>query len=149
VGDRYVLEEMLKSGSVMGGEPSGHLIFLDHSTTGDGIITALQVVKCMVETGSALGDLKTGWKRYPQVLVNLRVSEKVPLGDLEWLPGLLESARSTMGKDQLLNVRYSGTEPVLRLTVSCESEEIVESVSNELCEKLAEGLGSRYPEDII
>ncbi len=149
VGDRYVLEEMLKSGSVMGGEPSGHLIFLDHSTTGDGIITALQVVKCMVETGSALGDLKTGWKRYPQVLVNLRVSEKVPLGDLEWLPGLLESARSTMGKDQLLNVRYSGTEPVLRLTVSCESEEIVESVSNELCEKLAEGLGSRYPDDII
>ena len=103
----------------------------------------------MVETGSALGDLRTGWKRYPQVLVNLRVSEKVPLGDLEWLPGLLESARSTMGKDQLLNVRYSGTEPVLRLTVSCESEEIVESVSNELCEKLAEGLGSRYPDDII
>ncbi len=149
VGDRYVLEEMLKSGSVLGGEPSGHLIFLDHSTTGDGIITALQVVKCMVESGSAMGDLREGWKRYPQVLVNLRVSEKVPLGDLDWLPGLLETARSTMGKDQLLNVRYSGTEPVLRLTVSCESEEIVESVSNELGAKLAEGLGSRYPEDVI
>ena len=149
VGDRYVLEKMISSGSTLGGEPSGHVIFLDHSTTGDGIVTALQLVNCMVNTGLSLKELREGWKRYPQVMKNIRVKEKVPLAELDWVKPLLDDAESIMGENRILNLRYSGTEPLIRLTVSCESGEIVDSVADSLSRKLVEGLGCRYPEDII
>ncbi len=141
VGDRYVLEEMLRSGARLGGEPSGHLIFLDHSTTGDGIITALQVLRVMVETGKTLADLRKGWKRYPQLMRNLRVESKPSLEDQPWYDQILKEAMEAMGNDHLLSLRYSGTEPLLRVTVSCASEELVKSVSDHICSALAEHLG--------
>ncbi len=148
VGDRYVLEKMKSSGSTLGGEPSGHVIFMDHSTTGDGVITALQLVNCMVNTGLALKDLREGWKRYPQVMKNIRVREKIPLAELDWLEPVITEAESTMGDDRILNLRYSGTEPLLRLTVSCESPDTVDNIAESLCLRLTEGLGSKYPDDV-
>jgi len=141
VGDRYVLEEMLRSGIKLGGEPSGHLIFLDHGTTGDGIITALQVLRVMVETGIPLADLRKGWQRYPQLMVNLRVESKPVLEEQPWYAQVVKEARTAMGEDHLLSLRYSGTEPLLRVTVSCASEDLVKSVSERICAVAAEHLG--------
>jgi phosphoglucosamine mutase len=141
VGDRYVLEEMLRTGAVIGGEPSGHLIFTDHGTTGDGILSALQVLQIMAETGRSLKDLLSGWHRFPQVMKNLRVEEKKPLEQQEWYERLLSEARQRMGEDHLLSLRYSGTEPLLRVTVSCGSEDLTHDVCESICSELVERLG--------
>jgi len=141
VGDRYVMEAMTETGAVIGGEPSGHIIFLDHSTTGDGIISALQILAAMVETGKTLNELRSSWNRYPQVMRNLRVTERVSLEGKDWFEAAMVGARESMGKDHLLSVRYSGTEPLLRITVSCESKEITDSVIEMLSGEIEKRLG--------
>ncbi len=146
VGDRYVLEEMIRAGAVVGGEPSGHIIFLDHTTTGDGIITALQVLKVMVKTGRTLSKLRSGWVRYPQVMKNLKVKSKPPLEDQAWYRQIILEAREAMGEGHLLSLRYSGTEPLLRVTVSCASGRLAEEVSERICDELSGRLGCGNPE---
>ena len=126
VGDRYVIQEMIKHDSNLGGEPSGHVIFLDHNTTGDGLVSALQVLSIMIETGSKLSELASCFKRYPQVLINVRVSSKP---ELESIPKLMEQIRhveedlATFGR---VLVRYSGTENILRVMVEGPKRSIVQ-----------------------
>jgi len=141
VGDRYVQEEMTRTGSVLGAEPSGHVIYSDYAPTGDGIVTALQTVAAMVRNGSSLSALTSGWRRYPQVMINLRVTEKVPLDGHDWFEEMLDDARRELGEDHLLSLRYSGTEPLLRVTVSSESQSTTTKVCEGLCDRLIERFG--------
>ena len=141
VGDRYVLEEMTRTGSVLGAEPSGHVIFSDYAPTGDGIVTALQTIGTMVRKSCTLSGLTEGWTRYPQIMVNLRVKDRVPLDGQGWFEELLDDARSDLGEDHLLSMRYSGTEPLLRVTVSSESKSRTMQVCDSLCESLKKRFG--------
>lgn len=141
VGDRYVQEEMARTGAILGAEPSGHVIFSNYAPTGDGIVTALQTIGVMVNRGRHLSELTAGWRRYPQVMVNLRVHDKVLLEGQAWFEEMLEDARHGLGEDHLLSLRYSGTEPLLRVTVSCESGDQTIKVCENLCEALIERFG--------
>ena len=116
VGDRYVIEEMLRNGYNFGGEQSGHLIFGDHGTTGDGLVAALQVLRAMKAKRKPLSELRQCWKRFPQLVINLRVREKKPLEELDGVLGLVGQADSEL-KPQggRAFLRYSGTEPKIRL----------------------------------
>ncbi|MEO6847363.1 MAG: phosphoglucosamine mutase, partial [Chthoniobacterales bacterium] len=117
VGDRYVIEEMMRADLNVGGEQSGHMIFRDYSTTGDGIVSALQVLRIMIETGKPLSELKKCLKKYPQAQRNLKVREKPPLETLKEVNGLVTEAEKFLdGKGRVL-LRYSGTEPKIRLLI--------------------------------
>jgi len=141
VGDRYVLEEMTRTGSILGAEPSGHVIFSEYAPTGDGIVTALQAVGTMVSNGCSLSSLTGGWEKYPQIMVNLRTGDRVPLDGEGWFDELLDNARNDLGQDHLLSVRYSGTEPLVRVTVSAQSESMTMKVCDNLCDTLIERFG--------
>jgi phosphoglucosamine mutase len=140
VGDRYVFEKMLEEGSAIGAEPSGHVIFMDHSATGDGTVTALRVLNTMVQKGKPLSNLTSGWERYPHVMRNLRVDERIHL-DGDWFEEMISEAKEQLGEDHLLSLRFSGTEPLLRVTVSAASEEVVLNVSDRICDTLFERFG--------
>jgi len=140
VGDRYVFEEMVKKGSAVGAEPSGHVIFMDHAATGDGIVTALRVLQVLVRKGLPLSQMVNSWQRYPQVMRNLVVKDQIPL-DESWLDEMITRARGELGEDHLLSLRYSGTEPLLRVTVSGVSEGTTHSVCDRLCSALKERFG--------
>src|SRR5207302_4922620 len=115
VGDRYVIEEMVKRDLNVGGEQSGHMIFRDYSTTGDGIVCALQILRIMKSTGKPLSELKRCLKKYPQAQRNLRVKEKRPIEQLPDVQQLVaETEKELSGKGRVL-LRYSGTEPKIRL----------------------------------
>jgi len=146
VGDRFVVAKMLENNSVLGGEPSGHIIFRDHSLTGDGLVTALRVLKIMGGSGSPLSSLVKGWSRFPQVMRNLSVSEKIPL-EGEWLEALTREARSELGESHLLSLRYSGTESFLRVTVSAASEMAMVRVCDRICAVLFEKFGWKVREN--
>ncbi len=134
VGDRYVLEEMLASGLNLGGEQSGHVIFLDHSTTGDGLITGLKVLEVMAETGSSLGELAAVMQRLPQVLLNVEVEgpERVMHAAPVWEE--VRRIEGTLNGTGRILLRPSGTEPLVRVMVEHESEE----GAAELAERLAD-----------
>ncbi len=122
VGDRYVVEEMRANGYNFGGEQSGHLVFLDHMTTGDGVLGALQVLAVMLESGKPLSELRRVMTRYPQVLVNFKVKEKRPLGELATVNALIARVEQTLGTDGRVLVRYSGTEHKARVMVEGPDE---------------------------
>jgi phosphoglucosamine mutase len=134
VGDRYLLERMSDEGYNFGGEQSGHFIFLDHNTTGDGLLSALQVLSLMKRTGKPLSELAKAMTAVPQVLLNVKVTKKPKL---ETVPELQRALRES---DQRLNgsgrvlVRYSGTEPLLRVMVEGESDATIRDVANHLVE---------------
>jgi phosphoglucosamine mutase len=117
VGDRYVIEAMMKQDLNVGGEQSGHMIFRDYSTTGDGIVAALQVVRIMVDTGRPLSELKRCLRKYPQAQRNLRVREKRPLEELPAVMRLVEEAEKELAGAGRVLLRYSGTEPKIRLLI--------------------------------
>jgi len=122
VGDRHVLEEMRRRGARIGGEQSGHIIFLSHATTGDGLLTSLVMARILAESGEALSSLAGRWTRLPQLLRNVRVRERVDLETLPAVRAILEEVRSELdGRGRLL-VRYSGTEPLLRIMLEGESD---------------------------
>jgi phosphoglucosamine mutase len=137
VGDRYVLEEMKRGGYVLGGEQSGHLVFLNHSTTGDGILTALRLLTVMVRENKPLAELAAFMGDYPQVLVNLKVKEKQDLGSLPKARQALAEAERRLGARSRLLVRYSGTEAKLRIMAEGEDQRLIEQVAQELAETLA------------
>jgi phosphoglucosamine mutase len=136
VGDRYVVEAMVEGGYNLGGEQSGHVIFLDHTTTGDGIITALQVLAVMLRENKPLADLARVMEDFPQILINLRVKER---RDLQSLPGarqaLQEAEKRLKDRGRLL-VRYSGTEPLLRIMLEGDDSQEIERVAQDLAQTL-------------
>jgi phosphoglucosamine mutase len=141
VGDKYVMEEMLKRGLSLGGEQSGHIIFSDYLFTGDGLCTALNVLRTVTLTGRPLADLASDLTSYPQVLLNVRVREKV---DLESVPAVAQViARVTArvaGQGRLL-VRYSGTEPVLRVMLEGKRQDEIRGWAQEIVDVVKEHLG--------
>ncbi len=142
VGDRYVLEEMLRIGANLGGEQSGHLLFLDHTTTGDGIVSALQLIGVMQETRSSLGELSACLVKFPQVLLNVPVREKPPV---ETIPGLADRARSMEvemnGAGRIL-LRYSGTERLLRVMIEGEEQARIQAMAEELADIVRRSIGA-------
>jgi phosphoglucosamine mutase len=136
VGDRYVLEEMKKGGYVLGGEQSGHLVFLNHSTTGDGILTALMLLAVMLREDKPLAELTGFMVDYPQVLINLKVKEKRDLKSLPQARRALQEAELRLGAQGRLLVRYSGTEAKLRIMAEGEDQGKIEQVAQELAQTL-------------
>jgi phosphoglucosamine mutase len=140
VGDRYVLEAMKARGFVLGGEQSGHVILSDHATTGDGILTALQILDRLATTGRSLRDLAAVMTRLPQVLVNVpEVDKSRADSDVELLEAVAEEERSLAGSGRVL-LRPSGTEPLVRVMVEAESPERAQSVADRLASVVRERL---------
>lgn len=138
VGDRYVLEDMQKLGSIIGGEESGHMIFLDHHTTGDGIITALQLVAAMVKTGKPLSELAKWMDIYPQKLINVDVKSKPDISTVPEIASVIARIEEELGDDGRVLVRYSGTQNMCRVMVEGPSD----SVTGKHCEEIAELISS-------
>lgn len=144
VGDKYVLEELLKSGAVMGGEQSGHIIFPRLSLAGDGMITTLSLLRAMRSHGKTLAELTAGFQRYPQILVNIPVREKIPFGEVPAIQRrALEIEKHLGGRGRLL-LRYSGTEALARVMIEGESESDVRSLAESLAEVIRAELGSPH-----
>jgi phosphoglucosamine mutase len=141
VGDRYVMEKMLSGGFNIGGEQSGHIIFLDHNTTGDGLISALQVLVIMKQSGKPLSDLAACMKSYPQTLVNVRVKERRDLATVPEIAGRIADIEKKLGGAGRILVRYSGTEPKLRVMIEGEDQGGIEKLANELAEIIRDKLG--------
>lgn len=123
VGDRFVLEKMKETNSILGGEDSGHIIFSRHHTTGDGIITALQLLYIIQETGKSLGELSKVIKIYPQLLKNLKVKKKIPLDKLKSTNQAIKKAEELLGDEGRVLVRYSGTQKLLRVMAEGPTDE--------------------------
>ena len=141
VGDRYVVEEMLKGGYNLGGEQSGHIIFLDHTTTGDGIISALQILKHMIVEGKPLSELSKVMTTFPQILLNVRVKQKKDLSLLPSVATALKGVEDKLKGRGRAFIRYSGTEPLARITIEGEEQKEITAMANELAELLAKELG--------
>ena len=132
VGDKYVLEEMVRLGANLGGEQSGHTIFLDDCPTGDGILTSLRMAEAMIAGEAALSALVAGFERFPQVLLNVRVARKAPFDDFPEIGRAVEEIRSALGADGRLDLRYSGTEPLARIMVEGRDRGGIEKYANKL-----------------
>ncbi|MGH7873244.1 MAG: phosphoglucosamine mutase [Candidatus Binatia bacterium] len=143
VGDRYVVERMLERGHNLGGEQSGHIVFLDHNTTGDGAITCLQVLALMVEKGKRLGELKGVMTRLPQILLNVRVKERK---DFQAMPRVTQAIaaveKSLNGRGRTL-VRYSGTEMLARVMLEGEDEKKIRTMAQEIADEIRAEVGSK------
>jgi phosphoglucosamine mutase len=137
VGDRYVVEAMRRGGYNFGGEQSGHLLFLDHMTTGDGVVAALAVLAIMLEEQRPLSALATCMERSPQVLVNVKVGEKRPLAALPDVQALIARLEAELGAAGRILVRYSGTEPKVRVMVEGPDEGRISQVANEIATAVA------------
>ena len=132
VGDRYVVEKMREKGYNFGGEQSGHLVFMDHITTGDGILAALQLLSVMQRTKRPLSELASIMETYPQTLYNVRLKEKIPVEDIPGLIEARESLEKRLGERGRILIRPSGTEPVIRIMVEGEDQEEIEDIAKEL-----------------
>lgn len=141
VGDKYVLEEMLRRGAVLGGEQSGHIIFHQYATGGDGMLTALRVFEVMRETGSGLDELTAELQVYPQRLVNVRVRDRKPLEDLPGVVAEIRAAEDAFGDAGRVLVRFSGTEPLARVMVEGPELDRVEAFANRIAERIRAELG--------
>jgi phosphoglucosamine mutase len=142
VGDRYVVEAMRAGGYNLGGEQSGHVIFLDHNTTGDGLMTALQALAIIRRSGRKLSDLVAGYVRFPQVLSSFRVAEKRPLESLPEMVDLVRKIEEELAGNGRVLIRYSGTEPKVRVMVEGQDEARVAEMAKELADRLRRCLGS-------
>jgi phosphoglucosamine mutase len=141
VGDRYVVEEMLRGGYNLGGEQSGHIVFLDANTTGDGVITLLTLLAIMIERRRPLSELKQVMQRYPQVLINVKVRERRDLLTVEAIAKTMQYVQQSLGEKGRLLVRYSGTEPLVRVMVEGEDEPTVRRYGEEVAEMVRKYLG--------
>jgi phosphoglucosamine mutase len=141
VGDKYVMEEMLNHGLSLGGEQSGHIIFSDYLFTGDGLCTALNVLRTVALTGRTLGDLASDFISYPQVLLNVRVREKVDLLSVPMIAAVISRVESKLEGQGRLLVRYSGTEPLLRVMVEGRREDEIRTWAQEIVDVVKEQLG--------
>jgi phosphoglucosamine mutase len=143
VGDKYVMEELLRDDLSLGGEQSGHVIFPDYLYTGDGLVTALSVLRVMAETGRSLADLAGDLTTYPQVLLNLRVREK-----RDWMAipaaarAVADVEQNIAGRGRLL-IRYSGTEPLLRVMIEGERQEEIEAWARHIVDAVRAEIGEQ------
>jgi phosphoglucosamine mutase len=142
VGDRYVLDELIRSGLTIGGEQSGHIIFPNLSLAGDGMITTLSLLRAMVDQDKSLAELSEGFQRYPQILVNVRVREKKPFAELAGVEPLAKQIEKELGERGRLLLRYSGTESLARVMIEGESESDIKTQANALAEAIRAELGA-------
>lgn len=142
VGDRFVLEELLARGATLGGEQSGHIIFPNISLAGDGIITAIELIRAMRDCHCSLRELTAGMKRYPQILVNVRVTSKPNLETLPEVKAVIDRLESELqGRGRLL-VRYSGTENLARVMIEGEDQQRIEQQANQLADSIRQAIGA-------
>lgn len=141
VGDRYLMERMLADGYNFGGEQSGHFIFLDHNTTGDGLISALQILSLMKRTGTALSELAKAMTAVPQILLNVRVKHKPDLNQIPDIQQAIKTAEATLNGSGRVLVRYSGTEALLRIMVEGERDSTIREVADHLAEIVRARIG--------
>ncbi|PLX79629.1 MAG: phosphoglucosamine mutase [Desulfuromonas sp.] len=143
VGDRYVVEEMRRGGYALGGEQSGHMVFLEHSTTGDGILTALQVLAIMRRSEKTLSDLAGVMISLPQILINVRVRERKDIRQYPDIADAIEAAEKQLGEQGRVLIRYSGTEPLLRIMLEGQNKYEI----TELAQKIAKTIDGRLGAD--
>jgi len=141
VGDKYVMEEMQKRGLSLGGEQSGHVIFSDYLFTGDGLCTALNVLRTVALSGRSLADLASDLTTYPQVLINVRVRDKVPLTSVAPIADAMARVEANVAGHGRLLVRYSGTEPVLRVMLEGKDQEEIRRWGQEIVDVVKTHLG--------
>jgi phosphoglucosamine mutase len=141
VGDKYVLEKMLSIQANLGGERSGHTIFSDECTTGDGLLTALKMIEVMIEKNLPLADLIQGYVEYPQVLKNVRVAQKPDLDGIPEVVAAIADVRGRLGKNGRLDVRYSGTESLARVMVEGEDEDLIEILAARITGAIRKKIG--------
>ena len=142
VGDKYVLEEMLKTGATLGGEQSGHIIFRDgDSTTGDGLLTALRLMDIIVRANNPLADLIGDLKVFPQRIQNIRVREKVPFAQVPAIQHAIQSAERELDGNGRVVVRYSGTEALARVMVEAESDSKMQAITAAITAEIQKALG--------
>lgn len=141
VGDKYVLEELLRTNTSIGGEQSGHIIFPKRSLAGDGMLTTLCLLEAMNESNASLADLTKGFTRYPQILVNVRVKEKVPFADVPQIAQAAKDVETKLGESGRLLLRYSGTEALARVMIEGKSQEEIDKLANRLAVLIKEALG--------
>lgn len=141
VGDRYVVEEMRTGGYDLGGEQSGHIVFLEHSTTGDGVVGALKILEIMKRTGKSLSQLKQCITLMPQVREDVKVSRKEPIQNLKDVVAEISAAEKTLGQKGRVFVRYSGTEPIARVMVEGEDLRQIQSISKKIAGSIFKAIG--------
>jgi len=141
VGDKYVLEEMRKSGASLGGEQSGHILFPARATTGDGLLTALVLLDVVHRSGKTLGQLIADLKNYPQVIVNVRVREKRPLHAISTVAAAIAAAEAELHGTGRVIIRYSGTEALARVMIEAESKEAMQRHANAIADAIRAELG--------
>ena len=141
VGDKYVLDEMVKRSAPLGGEQSGHIIFRDYATTGDGLLTALRVLEAMRDSGKDLDELTSAFVSYPQLLVNVRVKERRPLAELESVNEGIRRAQGEFGESGRVLVRFSGTEPLARVMVEGPALDRVTHHAHAIADAIGKELG--------
>ncbi|HAG50938.1 MAG: phosphoglucosamine mutase [Deltaproteobacteria bacterium GWC2_42_51] len=141
VGDRYVVDEMLKGGYNLGGEQSGHIVFMEHTTTGDGIISALQVLAIMVKEGKRLSELSTVMQTYPQILMNIKVKEKKEFTAVPQVAKRIREVEKKLNGSGRLSVRYSGTEPLARVMIEGKNGKEIKKMAKYIAEAIEKELG--------
>lgn len=141
VGDRYVVDEMLKGGYNLGGEQSGHIVFMEHTTTGDGIISALQVLAIMVKEGKRLSELSTVMQAYPQILMNIKVKEKKDFAAAPQVAKRIREVEKKLNGSGRLSVRYSGTEPLARVMIEGKNGKEIKKMAKYIAEAIEKELG--------
>jgi phosphoglucosamine mutase len=143
VGDRYVVEEMVKGGYNLGGEQSGHMIFLDHNTTGDGMLSALQLLAIIRRSGKTLSELAEVMIPLPQVLVNVRVTEKKDVMEIPAVAGLIRDVEAKLGQEGRILIRYSGTEPLLRIMLEGQDKYQITGWAKDIAEAVEKSIGGK------
>ena len=141
VGDRNVTESLLKNGLILGGEQSGHIIFLNHATTPDGLITSLEILKVMQETKQKLSQLSQCMRKLPQVLINIKVREKKPFEEIPTLDKRLLYFNNRLNDEGRILLRYSGTEPLARIMVEGSDKNLIEDIANSLAKQIKQEIG--------
>jgi len=141
VGDKYVLEEMQKTGAVLGGEQSGHIILSREATTGDGLLTALRVLEIVGRSGKPLASLVADLRVFPQIIKNVRVREKKPLMEIAAVAQAIRQAESELDGNGRVVVRYSGTEALARVMIEAESEQTMHRIADSIADAIQQHLG--------
>ncbi len=141
VGDRYVLEDMVRLGGILGGEDSGHMIFLEHHTTGDGILTAVQLIACMIEMGKPLSEISKLMDVYPQKLINIDVRSKPDISSLPQVAEAIREVEAELGENGRVLVRYSGTQNMCRVMVEASTLEATEKCCRHIADAVKAAIG--------
>jgi phosphoglucosamine mutase len=142
VGDKYVLEELLRRGASIGGEQSGHIILPELSLAGDGMITALCLLRAVKESQKTLAELTVGFKQYPQILLNVRVREKVPFAELASVRSEVDEVEELLSQKGRLLLRYSGTEPLARIMIEGENQFKIEGYAQKIANAIEREIGA-------